>query len=373
MSGAAPLPKSLALNGVEASQRRLAAWRLKERPDREKKMLQRQMIFAIAVLLTFFAGMAQAQNLLTNPSLEFPGITGGGDDSVPPGWEKDESLPTTNFQSLAEPTFFGHRDYEADGGNGSGRFWNYWFQPYFGTQVMQPDNYAHLFQDVPGTPGMRYTMTGLAAFEMLYPGAVNNLNMDTGATPNGAPFDDGLPSPTDTFFALEFLDSAGAVLPGSVEVELKANGQLPGTMDTWFEGDWKQHTLVAIAPSGTVEVRVRASMIDGVYNPSLPSPQSFNMSAFVDAFSLTAEEVEGLPGDFDMDTDVDGHDFLLWQRGLSPSPLSATDLADWRSNFGAPLPPATAVPEPTALNLVGLVVGLSGWRRSRRLGIVRRA
>ena len=86
-------------------------------------MSRRQMIFLIAVQLTVFAGIAQAQNLLTNPSLEFSGITGGGDDSVPPGWEKDESLPTTNSQSLAEPSFFGHRDYEVDGGNGSGRFW----------------------------------------------------------------------------------------------------------------------------------------------------------------------------------------------------------------------------------------------------------
>ena len=333
-------------------------------------MLRRQMIFVVAVQLTVFAGIAQAQNLLTNPSLEFPGISGGGDNSFPPGWQIDESLPTTSFQSLAEPAFFGHRDYEADGGNGVGRFWNYWFQPYFGSQVMQPDNYAHLFQDVPGTPGMQYTMTGLAAFEMLYPGAVDNLNMDTGATANGAPFDDGLPSPTDTFFALEFLDSAGAVLPGSVEVELKANGQLPGTMETWFEGDWKQHTLVAIAPSSTAEVRVRASMIDGVSNPSLPSPQSFNMSAFVDAFSLTAEEVEGLAGDFDTDTDVDGNDFLVWQRGGSPSTLSPTDLADWKSNYGAPLQAvATAIPEPTSSTLA-VVVGLFSWPCVRRLRAV---
>ena len=35
-SGAAPLPKSLALKDMEASQRRLAAWRLWERSDREK-------------------------------------------------------------------------------------------------------------------------------------------------------------------------------------------------------------------------------------------------------------------------------------------------------------------------------------------------
>lgn len=331
-------------------------------------MFRRQMTLPVAVLLTFVAGIAQAQNLLTNPSLEFDGISGGGDNSFPPGWQIDESIPVTNFQSLAEPAFFGHRDYEADGGNGAGRFWNYWFQPYFGTQVMQPDNYAHLFQDVAGTPGMKYTMTGFAAFEAFYPGAVTNLNMDTGSTPNGEPFDDGLPSPTDTFFALEFLDAANVVLPGSVEVELKADGQLPGTMDTWFEADWKQHTLSAVAPAGTTKVRVRASMIDGVYNPSLPSPQSFNMSAFVDAFSLTAEEVAQRPGDFDRDLDIDGHDLLVWQRGGSPTSLSETDLTAWRSSYGTSLAAATAIPEPTTMTLVGVVTALIGWLRPRRLG-----
>jgi hypothetical protein len=41
-----------------------------------------------------------------------------------------------------------------------------------------------------------------------------------------------------------------------------------------------------------------------------------------------------LPGDFDDDAAADGHDFLVWQRGQSPAPLAAMDLADWISNFG---------------------------------------
>jgi|GEM_PF-1645102 len=48
------------------------------------------------------------------------------------------------------------------------------------------------------------------------------------------------------------------------------------------------------------------------------------------------------PGDFDVDGDVDGHDFLKWQRGESPDPLSASDLADWEANYGtnnAPIQP----------------------------------
>jgi hypothetical protein len=56
-------------------------------------------------------------------------------------------------------------------------------------------------------------------------------------------------------------------------------------------------------------------------------------------------------GDFDFDGDVDGRDFLIWQRGGSPNPLSAGDLADWQGNYGAgSLATSTAVPEPGTLS-----------------------
>jgi hypothetical protein len=65
-----------------------------------------------------------------------------------------------------------------------------------------------------------------------------------------------------------------------------------------------------------------------------------------------------LPGDFDLDNDVDGIDFLKWQRGESPDPLSSDDLADWETNYGtdpSPLAAATStVPEPAAIVLVGI-------------------
>lgn len=70
----------------------------------------------------------------------------------------------------------------------------------------------------------------------------------------------------------------------------------------------------------------------------------------------------GTPGDFDGDGDVDGIDFLEWQRGNSPNPLSSGDLADWQSNYGAgAVATLAAVPEPVGLTLMllgGLVLGL---------------
>jgi hypothetical protein len=71
-----------------------------------------------------------------------------------------------------------------------------------------------------------------------------------------------------------------------------------------------------------------------------------------------------LPGDFDHDGDGDGRDFLPWQRGGSPSPFSASELADWQANYGSGMLVAAsvAVPEPSAL----LVLTLSTFGNCRR-------
>ncbi len=74
-------------------------------------------------------------------------------------------------------------------------------------------------------------------------------------------------------------------------------------------------------------------------------------------------------GDFDFDGDVDGRDFLIWQRGGSPAPLSAGDLATWQANYGGGSLRANsvAVPEPTTLTLLMLATagGRAICRRAR--------
>lgn len=69
-------------------------------------------------------------------------------------------------------------------------------------------------------------------------------------------------------------------------------------------------------------------------------------------------------GDFDSDGDVDGADFLAWQRGNSPTPLSASDLADWQTGYGGgSLTVANvAVPEPKSVCLLA-TVSVLGLRR----------
>ena len=82
--------------------------------------------------------------------------------------------------------------------------------------------------------------------------------------------------------------------------------------------------------------------------------------------------------DFDNDDDVDGSDFLIWQRGFGVGNSNATgdangngvvdaaDLAIWKTQFGvAAVATAGAVPEPTSLAM-GVLGCLSAVAASRR-------
>ncbi|TWU22571.1 PEP-CTERM sorting domain-containing protein [Bythopirellula polymerisocia] len=76
----------------------------------------------------------------------------------------------------------------------------------------------------------------------------------------------------------------------------------------------------------------------------------------------------GLAGDFDGDNDVDGNDFLSWQRGNSPNgvpgvSVSAADLAEWQGAYAPLTAAATAVPEPGSLLLL---LGMAGCGLCRR-------
>lgn len=85
------------------------------------------------------------------------------------------------------------------------------------------------------------------------------------------------------------------------------------------------------------------------------------MFAYID-FDAAPELSGGLDGDYDSDGDVDGSDFLAWQRGESPNGATVGDLAVWESSFGVAgllLSASTAaqVPEPSTVLLV-LSVGM---------------
>ena len=97
---------------------------------------------------------------------------------------------------------------------------------------------GHLYQDNPGTPGMKYILTGWA-------GAEANALMQ------------------DAQFAIEFLNGGGGMIGGSTL------SLLPTLFTPNGESfNYKKYTLSAIAPAGTAIVRARASMIGAMSNPA---------------------------------------------------------------------------------------------------------
>ena len=73
----------------------------------------------------------------------------------------------------------------------------------------------------------------------------------------------------------------------------------------------------------------------------------------------------GEPGDFDFDSDVDGADFLEWQRGTH----TAGDLTLWQDNYGTGVSlqaSVSSVPEPSSIALLALSSALLFTRRNSR-------
>jgi hypothetical protein len=79
------------------------------------------------------------------------------------------------------------------------------------------------------------------------------------------------------------------------------------------------------------------------------------------------EGAAGQPGDFDDDGDVDGRDFLVWQRGGTTPALSPALLAEWQAHYGeGPLVAISAVPEPTTAGLLLTLCASFSLCRNRR-------
>lgn len=129
------------------------------------------------------------------------------------------------------------------------------FKAFTGNTTTQGPATGHLYQDVAGSAGVQYTLSGWAGAEanFLADGAV---------------------------FAIDFLNGSGGLI-SSVELDLFGAGLFN---DNGLAFDYKQFSLSGTSPAGTATVRARASMIDGIANPA-GGGQAF----VVDDFVLTPE------------------------------------------------------------------------------------
>jgi hypothetical protein len=132
--------------------------------------------------------------------------------------------------------------------------------------------------------------------------------------------------------------------------------------------------------SGVVDYKDILALKDAIVDPTLGGTVTAALGAewydltgdaaltAADLTELVEDILETELGDFDLDGDVDGRDFLTWQRGFGM--FDASDLADWQLNYGfnnMPLVAGLAVPEPSTLGLCGLalIIGtMSGRRRA---------
>jgi hypothetical protein len=134
------------------------------------------------------------------------------------------------------------------------------FKPFTGNLGTGDLAHGRLYQDVPGTPGLTYVLTGWAGAEPNYSGLIPN-------------------SPTKSLFSIEFFDAASSFLGGAV-LDLAAAGL--GTPNGQ-PFSYNQYSLSATAPGGTASVRVMISMVNAYANP-LGGGQAF----VVDDFELSA-------------------------------------------------------------------------------------
>ncbi|MCI0333487.1 MAG: PEP-CTERM sorting domain-containing protein [Planctomycetes bacterium] len=229
---------------------------------------------ALMGALVFCLGGAAQANLLGNPSFADPAV--GGNPAAP--WVTVEGpLPSTN--TLSQNSFGVNSNHDGTAG--------IFLQTFRGGS---PTNAAlvdgDLLQTVPHVPGTTtYVFSGWARFEVNSSLGAVKLDADHAHGGDNLSDEDGPLTPSRGEFAIEFLDAGNVMIGTSILVLNNSNQPNDnfGTNTTVADAMWKQHRVRGSnVPAGTASVRVRASMIDGLFNTD-PS-----QSGFYDDFSLTA-------------------------------------------------------------------------------------
>ena len=211
---------------------------------------------ALFLCLGSFLGLRTVcgAELLTNGDFEIPLPT------APPGWTLDEFF-TSEPGAVDTASQIGFADVPGDPGE-----FGLWLKPWAGGGGA-PGRLvnASLAQTVAATPGQDYTFSGFFRWETNYAGRVETLDA---SSPFGA-----VPSPTQTFMEIAFLDATDVVIGSPVQLDMR---------DAQTTDAWELHEMVGTAPAGAASVRVSANMVDGAFNTD---PQQ---SAFFDDFTLIA-------------------------------------------------------------------------------------
>jgi hypothetical protein len=142
--------------------------------------------------------------------------------------------------------------------------------PYFGQNLPASVSLSQTYVGGPATAGKTYTFSGDSTYQAAYSGNIDTLYADS---PSGA-----IPSPTQTRFQIEFLNSSDVVLSTST-LDLPKH-RVDTTPPTWITSN-----LSAAAPANSFKVRVTMSATNMLASctSSCPAGQDVRF----DNFSLT--------------------------------------------------------------------------------------
>jgi len=166
-------------------------------------------------------------------------------------------------------------------------------------------------------------------------------------------------------------------------------GTIDQTLDSNFAYRWPQVLVNGLSyAENTLVVTVNNNGGAGTAGALGPKPQLDGGSTELDAISIISFADLGVRADFDLDRDVDGADFLQWQRGFGNQPdamrgdgdanrdglVDNLDFLIWQLELGNSVASATAtatasalgVPEPSAAALASIAVLFLQYVRRRR-------
>lgn len=204
--------------------------------------MKRLLTPIVIVALSAGAGVAKAQ-LLSNGNLDQTyqqEIVPGFFLPKPAVWVNQGTRTVTGpyEDEMSSEPWAGPAPTPVTTGGASGDDWGVFFKAFSGGGANGPAT-GHLYQDVSGSAGMTYSLTGWAGAEANY-------------------------LATRSVFALDFLNASSTVI-GSQELDLAAAGLFTANGQPF---NYKQYVVTATAPAGTATVRARVSMIDGIANPA---------------------------------------------------------------------------------------------------------
>ena len=203
--------------------------------------MKRLITLFLVLGLLACATVANAQEVLTNAKMNALDPAGTQQlGQTPSDWivDAERGADLAYNDAVASEGFA-----NIDAGGTSGVF----FKAFTGNPPWDPtlgDVDVDIYQDNPGTPGMKYILKAWWGSEPNWSGHVD-------------------PSTDNAQMALDFLGIGGLPIGSAV---LDLDGGLAANLGNGNPLNYAEYMVMAFAPAGTVTVRARGTMNDGVFN-----------------------------------------------------------------------------------------------------------